>query len=262
MVKLFRIRSALSRMFKEFIIRLKKSYKRFDMGCQADIIEPPKVEETQNEKLLDLYTNIKGGGILTGVKTFPRLKTEIGDNDKMIKKLLCKFNKNKNRNNDNIVISETCTVRLNVSEYDDDMDECKKIFGSVPKKSVLPSSPRYNRAIKLCKKTVSNTKWEFITKISKSRTKEEKIYKKKINLKLMLLLIFGYSSKASKHFLLNLLIEKFYLPFYHNLPISLVSIEDEVSENDINRIEIMRSKFTTTVGKSSYFIFNDENSVL
>lgn len=110
------------------------------------------IEETQNEKLLDLYTNIKGGGILTGVKTFPQLKTEIGDNEKMIKRLLCKFNKNKNRNNDNIVISETCTVRLNVSEYDDDMDECKKIFGSVPKKSVLPSFPRYNKAIKLCKK--------------------------------------------------------------------------------------------------------------
>ena len=188
----------------------------------------------------------------------------MGDNEKMIKRLLCKFNKNKNRNNDNVVISETCTIRLNVNEYDDDMDECKKIFGNNSKKSVLPSSPRYNRAIKLCKKMVINTKLEFITKISKSRTKEEKMYKKKINLKLMLLLLFGYSSKASKHLLMDILIEKFYLPFYHKdkIPMSLVSIEDEVSENDINRIELMKSKFTTTVGKSSYFIFNDDSDTV
>ena len=87
------------------------------------------------------------------------------------------------------------------------------------------------------------------------------MYKKKINLKLMLLLLFGYSSKASKHLLMDILIEKFYLPFYHKdkIPMSLVSVEDEVSENDINRIELMKSKFTTTVGKSSYFIFNDDS---
>lgn len=43
---------------------------------------------------------------------------------------------------------------------------------------------------------------------------------------------------------------------------SLVSIEDEVSENDINLIELMKSKFTTTVGKSSYFIFNDDSDTV
>lgn len=122
MVKLFRIRSALSRVYKNSIIRLKKSYKRFDMGCQADIIEPPKVEETQNEKYLDLFTNVKGGGILNGIKNFPRIKTEMGDNEKMIKRLLCKYNKNKNHNN-NIVVSETYNLKLNVNEYDDDIDE-------------------------------------------------------------------------------------------------------------------------------------------
>lgn len=38
-------------------------------------------------------------------------------------------------------------------------------------------SPRYSKApIKLCKKMISNKNWLFITKLCKSKSKEEKIY--------------------------------------------------------------------------------------
>ena len=93
----------------------KKQYAEF--GCQAEI---EIVVESANEKLADIFTGPKGPGKLHGIKNFPRLRTEIGNNNKIIKIFLLKYNKRGALHNEMQITNEE-NINLNIpTEYDEE----------------------------------------------------------------------------------------------------------------------------------------------
>ena len=70
--------------------------------------------------MADIFTGPKGPGKLHGIKNFPRLRTEIGNNEKMIKKFLLKYNKRGALHNEMQITNEE-NINLNIpTEYDEE----------------------------------------------------------------------------------------------------------------------------------------------
>ena len=258
MYKTFRRKGCLSKHFHFFIKNLKRSFRKMEMGCQAEILLPPVIPESQNEKLIDLVTGTNGGGILTGIKCFPRLRTEVGNNEKKLKKLLAKYNKNKNLN-DNMEIANTSRLNLNLPLEDDDTasEYKKKLFmnQTLPKENYI----RTIQTIPLARKKIRTTEWNMITKRTITLEHDKNFLRRKLHLKLLLILLFNYTSSSLKQFTFSYLIKNFFAPFHHEkYPISMFSIENEVDENDMNRIEQMKTNFDKTKGKASFLIQNED----
>ena len=258
MFSTFRYRGCLLKHFPFFVKNLKRSFRKIEMGCQADILPPPVVPESQNEKLIGLVTGTNGGGILTGIKCFPRLRSEVGNNEKKLKKLLAKYNKNKNLN-DNMEITNTSRLNLNLPlEQDDTASEYKKKLFTHQTLS-KESSTRTLPMIPLARKKIRTTSWKMITKRTITLEHDKNFLRRKLHLKLLLILLINYTSSSLKQFAFNFLIKNFFAPFHHEkFPLSMFSIENEVDENDINRIEQMKTNFHTTKSKASFLIQNDD----
>ena len=261
MYKAFRCKGCLSKHFRFFIFKLKKSFRKIEIGCQADILLPPVIEESQNEKLIELVTGTSGGGMLTGIKCFPRLHTEVGNNEKKLKKLLAKYNKNKNMN-DNMEIINTSTLNLNLPlEEDDTVSEYKKKLFMNPSIKTLSkeSSVRTLQTIPLAKKKVRVLTWNMMTKRTITLLQDKTFLRRKLHLKLLLLLIINYTSSSLKQFAFSLLIKNYFAPFHHEkYPTSMFSIENEVNENDMIRIEQMKTNFHSTKSKANFLIQNED----
>ena len=242
-----------------------------EMGCQADILVPPPVEETNNEKLLEVLGGNKNPGTLSGVKTFPRLRTEIGNNDKMIKKYMMKYNKKNIKNND-IQISSTNQLKLNcpITEEDTDATDLQRLlFNS--KKAESSRSVKQVNTMRLLKLIPKKTQWCFMTKMpikkevtnnniesSRSNKSNENV-KKTIQFKLFIMLFENYITKSVKNFCFNNLSQNITEPHHDQFPISLFSIEDEVDDGDKVRIEQMKTNFKSSVGKTSFLLALEEN---
>ena len=271
MIAKFRRKGCLMKVFKHFIRNLKKTRHTMEMGCQADILVPPPVEETNNEKLLEVLGGNKNPGTLSGVKTFPRLRTEIGNNDKMIKKYMMKYNKKNIKNND-IQISSTNQLKLNcpITEEDTDATDLQRLlFNS--KKAESSRSVKQVNTMRLLKLIPKKTRWCFMTKMpikkevtnnniesSRSNKSNENV-KKTIQFKLFIMLFENYITKSVKNFCFNNLSQIITKPHHVQFPTSLFSIEDEVDDSDKVRIEQMKTNFKPSVGKISFLLALEEN---
>ena len=74
----------------------------------------------------------------------------------------------------------------------------------------------------------------------------------------MMLSTFSYN--AVKNYVMEILIKKYYAPYHYNkVPIALFTIEDEFDNEDLGRMEQMKSNFTEITSKSNYLIASEEN---
>lgn len=272
MIAKFRRQGCLAKVFKHFIRNLKKTRHTMEMACQADILVPPPVEETNNEKLLEVLGGNKNPGTLSGVKTFPRLRMEIGNNYKMIKKYMMKFNKNNIKNND-IQISSTNQIKLNcpITEEDAETTDLQRLLLNSNKKEESSRFTKKVNIMRLLKRIPKNNEWCFITKMPikkevannnierPNNNKPNENIKKTIQLKLFIMLFENYITSSVKNFCFNNVFQNITEPHHDNFPVSLFSIEDEVDDGDKERIEQMKTNFKFSVGKTSFLFDLEEN---
>ena len=237
----------------------KKQYAEF--GCQAEI---EIVVESANEKLADIFTGPKGPGKLHGIKNFPRLRTEIGNNGKMIKKFLLKYNKRGALHNEMQITNEE-NINLNIpTEYDEEATDIKKKLFYLQRDDVVkeynPRRTAEERAMSLLKRTPIIEGVNFITKKSIYIEKEKKFIKRKLQVRMMLMMLSTFSYNTVKNYVMDILIKKYYAPYHYNkVPIALFTIEDEFDNEDLGRMEQMKSNFTEITSKSNYLIASEEN---
>lgn len=255
----------LKKPFQIFIKKMKvpppapKQYA--EIGCQADI---EIVVESANEKLADIFTGPKGPGKLHGIKNFPRLRTEIGNNEKIIKIFLLKYNKRGALHNEMQITNEE-NIHLNIpTEYDNEATDIKKKLFYLQRDDVVeeynPRRTAEERAMSLLKRTPIVEGYSFITKKSIYIEKEKKFIKRKLQVRMMLMMLSTFIFNAAKNLVMDLLIRRYYAPYHYNkVPIALLTIEDEFDNEDITRLEQMKSNFTEITTKSNYLIANEEN---
>ena len=267
---------------KETLLPLKEGVQPFlniekmfdNTSCQTSFII--EREETPKEKYFDL---ISGGTSKTqntrfnGIKTFPRLKIELGNNEKLLKKMYKRLNKhrideiqidtkqklqiNLNTINDNAVqsvVQKLLDLRLDTTASPRNSFKVTETQIASPNNEVSSfvaqgSSNIDNRSKALAyvrsliKLKVKYSKPMFITKRVYSNYQRKMRERRNMKIKLFIIVLSHLSTKQVRKYVLSFIHKKCNLT-RNKSAFSVFSIEDEVDDCDEENIQTMKKNAT------------------
>ena len=264
MISAFKKRN-LPKHFKYFVKQLKplppimeKSFN--SISCQTSFILR---EETPKEKYLDL---ISGGNsnskktFFNGLKTFPRLKVEIGNNDKLLIKMYKRLNKmridemqidskqkmtfNLNTHNNAVqsIIQKLMDFRLDTSSSPRNSTKVNNVTHLITNNNINKS---ISYARSLIRFKVKNEKPMFISKKIYSHYHRTVKKRKYMKIKLFLIVLSHLSTEEIREYVFYVFKKKYYDECRrHKSNFSNFSIDNEVDDYDKKKMLVLKKNVT------------------
>jgi hypothetical protein len=264
----------LTENIQPFVNQIEKIFD--NTSCQTSFIIQP--EETPKEKYLDLIsggTSKSQNTCINGIKTFPRLKVELGNNEKLLKKMYKRLNKlrmddiqidtkqklqfNLNTPNDNAVqsvVQKLLDLRLDTTSspknnaFKVNEIQIASQHNEVSSFAVLSNNNNNtNKALSyvrsLIKFKVKNDKSMFITKRIYSNYQRKMKERRNMKIKLFIIVLSHLSCKQIRKYVLYVFNKKCCAHLTRNKSaFSVFSIEDEVDDFDEENIQNMKRNAT------------------
>ena len=256
--------------------------KMFDnTSCQTSFIIEP--EETPKEKYLDLIsggTSKSQNTRINGIKTFPRLKVELGNNEKLLKKMYKRLNKlriddiqidtkqklqfNLNTTNDNAVqsvVQKLLDLRLDTASSPKNTFKVNETQIASQHNEVssfvVHGTNNTNKALayvrSLIKFKVKHDKQMFITKRIYSNYQRQMKERRNMKIKLFIIVLSHLSSKQIRKYVLYVIKKKCCSHLTRNKSaFSVFSIEDEIDDFDEENIQNMKRNATIDMNPLRY----------